>query len=141
MKQQLQKPQKKNTSYKLINIVSKVLLPELSIQDNNNTCNHDYMWQADGRVMIIVNLAAVDHNKRNKRKVKQFLLCIKQLSLQCITLMYRFVQQFMESLDPVVFDTYVDIFGTWLEVCCLLFLQGKYIVVCTCVISWKHFVF
>ena len=48
--------------------------------------------------------------------------------------MYRFVQQFMESLDPVVFDTYVDIFGTWLEVCemCrLLHLQVKYIVVYT----------
>ena len=88
--------------------------------------------------MIIVNLAAVDHDKRKSHTV---LLCIKQFSLQCITLMYRFVQQFMESLDPVVFDTYVDIFGTWLEVCCLLFLQGKYIVVCTCVISWKHFVF
>ena len=33
-----------------------------------------------------------------------------------MTQSYRFVQQFMESLDPVVFDTYVDIFGTWLEV-------------------------
>lgn len=93
--------------------------------------------------MLFVNLTAVDHDK--ERKSSLYCICIKPFSQKCITLptlpMYRFVQQFMESLDPVVFDTYVDIFGTWLEVCCLLFLQGKYFVVHTCVISWKHFVF
>ena len=69
-------------------------------------------------IQLLVNLTAVDHMTTRKRKMVQFVLCIAQFSLQCTTLsMYRFVQQFIESLDPVVFDTYVDIFGTWLEVC------------------------